>query len=192
MKKIYLLAYLTLFIPSAYAETSLAQIQTYLNGFKTLKGDFEQQSPNGSTLRGQFAIQKPGKIRLDYSPPSSQLIFSNDGILYIYDRSSRDLSQMDLSQSLAEFLLRKNINFDEEGVKVKKFVEYDDTVELTLQKEGSEDIGELTLVFQKKPLQLIQWAIVDAQNQTTIVDIDNLKRNETFHLTTDPSILIAP
>jgi outer membrane lipoprotein-sorting protein len=175
----------------ACAATSLEQIQTYLNGFKTLKGDFEQQSPNGSVVTGQFAIEKPGRIRLDYAPPSAQVIFSHDGVLYIYDRSSRDVSQMDLSQSLAEFLLRSHIDFESEGVKIKTFEEQDNTVELTLQKVGSEDIGELTLVFQRKPLQLIQWVILDAQNQRTIVDIDNVKRNQSFSLMTEPSEVMA-
>lgn len=187
----YVLFAFCLLIRPAFAETSLEQIQNYLNGFKTLKGDFEQQSPNGAVVKGRFAIQKPGKIRLDYAAPSSQIIFSHDGVLYIYDKSSRDVSQMDLNQSLAEFLLRSNIDFESEGIKIKRFEEEDNTVELTLQKAGSEDIGELTLVFQRKPLQLIQWVIVDAQNQRTVVDIDNLKRNQSFALTTDPNQIIG-
>lgn len=192
MKKAYLLGYIAMcmaFTP-VYAATSLEQIQTYLNGFKTLKGDFEQQSPNGSIVKGHFAIQKPGRMRLDYFN-SPQTIFSHDGILYIYDKSSQDVSQMELNQSLAEFLLRSDIDFDSEGIKIKRFEEDDKSVELSLQRVGSEDIGEITLFFQRKPLQLIGWSIVDAQNQRTVVDVDNLKRNQSFTMITDPSQIIG-
>jgi outer membrane lipoprotein-sorting protein len=187
----YVLLATSLLMQPAAAETSLKQLQNYMNGFKTLQGDFEQQSSNGDVVRGQFAIQKPGKIRLDYASPSSQVIFSNDGVLYIYDRTSRDVAQMDLSQSMAEVLLRSNIEFESEGVRIKKFEEEGNTVELTLQKVGSEDAGEITLVFQRKPLQLIQWVVVDAQNQQTVVDVNNLRRNQSFELMTDPNQIIG-
>lgn len=189
MRKAYFLSTIAIclcFTP-LHAATSLEQIQAYLNGFQTLRGDFVQQSPNG-TANGNFAIQKPGRMRLDYG---SQTIFSHDGVLYIYDKSSRDTSQMELSQSPAEFLLRSHIDFEQEGIRVKRFEEDDQTVELTLQKVGSEDGGDITLIFQKKPLQLVGWVVVDAQSQKTIVDVDNLKKNQSFTLITDPAQIIG-
>lgn len=186
MKSTYLLSFLTLvfFITPTYADTSLAQIEAYLNGFRTLEGDFQQNAPNGAS-QGRFAIRKPGKIRLDYD--SGQVIFSHDGVLYIYDPTSRDVSQINLNQSLAGFLLQDHINLNDATIKN----ENENTIEVVLQNPGSDDIGELTLVFQKKPLKLIQWSIVDAQNQTTDVHLNNLQKNTGIQIVTDPNTIMG-
>lgn len=189
MKKT-LFALLSILIHSSlYAQTSLSQIETYLNSIQTLQGNFQQMSPSGELMRGHFAIQKPGRMRLDYTSPSSQIIFAHEGQLYFYDQNTLDLSQTSLDQSLAEFLLRNNIEFNE-TIKVKSFVEDEETVALTLQKAGGEDLGELSLVFQLNPLRLIQWMIVDAQGQKTVVNLSNTKKNQSVQITTDPQQIV--
>jgi len=172
-----------------FAATSLETIENYLNGINSLQGQFEQLSPSGELLRGQFFIQKPGKMRLDYASPSSQLIFTHDGVLYFYDKRTKDLSHTPLEQSLAEFLLRREIKFNR-AIKIKKFEEDDRVVLLTLQKEGGEDLGALTLVFQLKPFQLIQWIIVDAQGKRTVVNLYKTKKNEKINFKTDPREIV--
>ena len=37
---------------------------------QTLVGDFVQVGPDGSRTEGQFYLQKPGKVRFEYNPPS--------------------------------------------------------------------------------------------------------------------------
>src|SRR5262245_12348856 len=101
MKKIYLFFFilcLTLRSPLHYV-TSLSDFDNYLNSIQALQGNFKQMSPSGELLRGHFAIQKPGRMRLDYAPPSTQIIFTHEGTLYFYDKKTGDLSQTPLDQS---------------------------------------------------------------------------------------------
>jgi outer membrane lipoprotein-sorting protein len=176
----------------SFAQTSLGKIEDYLNSFRSLHGDFQQLSPDGSLVSGDFFIDKPGRMRLDYKHPSSQIIFSHDGVLYLYDASTKEVSQTELSQSIADLLLREAVQLESNDVKIKNFEEDDQTVHLTLQKAGGEDLGELTLVFNQKPLKLIQWVIVDPQSQRTEVTVSNLQKNKPISKTTDPQEIIQP
>ena len=46
------------------------RVSTYLSNIRTLQGDFVQVGPDGGKSEGEFFIQKPGKVRFDYNPPS--------------------------------------------------------------------------------------------------------------------------
>src|ERR1700761_3625042 len=43
-----------------------AKISTYLSSLQTLIGNFVQVGPDGTKTKGQFFIQKPGKVRFEY------------------------------------------------------------------------------------------------------------------------------
>src|SRR5262249_57670234 len=45
------------------------KVSAYLSSIQQLVGDFVQVGPDGSRVRGEFYIQKPGKVRFDYEPP---------------------------------------------------------------------------------------------------------------------------
>src|SRR5512139_2584182 len=47
-----------------------AKISSYLSGLSTLVGNFVQVAPNGNRTTGEFHMQKPGKVRFAYDPPT--------------------------------------------------------------------------------------------------------------------------
>ena len=46
------------------------KVSAYLTNMQQLVGNFVQIGPDGSRVRGEFYIQKPGKVRFEYEPPS--------------------------------------------------------------------------------------------------------------------------
>src|SRR5262249_14220614 len=46
------------------------RINAYFTNMQTLVGDFVQIGPDGRRSEGQFYIQKPGKVRFEYNPPT--------------------------------------------------------------------------------------------------------------------------
>ena len=54
----------------ANQKAQAARVSTYLSSLQTLVGNFVQVGPDGSKTRGDFYIQKPGKVRFQYDPPS--------------------------------------------------------------------------------------------------------------------------
>jgi len=54
----------------ANQRTLAGKMSTYLSSISTLSGNFVQIGPNGAKTTGDFVIQKPGKVRFQYDPPS--------------------------------------------------------------------------------------------------------------------------
>src|SRR6266487_1554186 len=54
------------FTPTQRAQVD--KVSAYLSNMQQLVGDFVQLGPDGSRVRGEFYIQKPGKVRFEYEP----------------------------------------------------------------------------------------------------------------------------
>ena len=54
----------------ANQKAQAARVSAYLSSLSTLVGNFVQVGPDGSKTKGDFYIQKPGKVRFEYDPPS--------------------------------------------------------------------------------------------------------------------------
>lgn len=189
-----LIAFVTAFCLSwtTSEAVSLAQLEKALNNFKSLGGTFVQLSPSGERQTGRFKISKPGLLRLDYDAPSKQLIFSHAGVLYFYDRGSKDLAKMPLEQSMAHLLLTDHLRFDDK-VFVEAFEEDEEIVRLVLRKAAQMELGSLTLIFNRTTLDLIQWIIVDAHGQRTVVNLTTRHKSmKPMSIETNPRQLIGP
>lgn len=176
---------------SAANETAnLNQIQDYLNRTRSMEANFEQLSPNGELRTGLFELFKPGKLRLKYNK-SKESIFSDNGVMYFYNGSTKDLTQTQLDQTVADILISEFVMLDTPDIKIKKFEDDGVKVTLELSKANMEDAGSITLVFSKNPLKLVQWKVIDAQNQKTVVLLKNLKENTLKNLETDPGVIMG-
>jgi hypothetical protein len=65
----------------------LEKISGYLSGVQTLVGSFVQVGPDGRRVEGSFYIQKPGKVRFAYNPPSPIEIIADGSAVVVRDRS---------------------------------------------------------------------------------------------------------
>jgi outer membrane lipoprotein-sorting protein len=57
------------------------QIEDYLNNIRTIRARFRQVSSTGDVAEGYLYIQRPGRIRVEYDPPSPILIVSDGSFL---------------------------------------------------------------------------------------------------------------
>ena len=55
----------------------MQRINAYFNGITNLQGNFEQIESNNKHTKGRFYVQRPGKLRFDYDPPSSLRIVAD-------------------------------------------------------------------------------------------------------------------
>ena len=172
------------------AATTLQEIQDYLNQTRSMEAPFEQLSPNGENRLGNFKLLKPGKLLLQYNK-SKEKIFTHEGTMYFANGNTQDLTQTQLDQSIADILIAEFIVLDHPDILVGPFEDDGQKVSLTVRKRGMEEAGTMTLVFHKNPLKLVQWKIIDAQGQKTIVNLKNLRENTLKCLETDPGILIG-
>ena len=150
----------------------LAQVETYLNSIHTLRAHFQQVADNGTTDEGTVLLSRPGRMKIDYNPPSPHLIIADGTFLIYHEKRLNQTSYLPLGSSLAGFLVRDNIKLSGD-VTVTAFEQQKGVVRATLQKTDDPDAGQLTLVFSANPMQLRQWTVNDSQGGTIRITLVN-------------------
>src|SRR5260370_118533 len=69
----------------ANQKAQAARVSSYLSSLQTLVGNFVQVGPDGSKTKGDFYIQKPGKVRFEYDDPSPIAIIPDEPSLPLPD-----------------------------------------------------------------------------------------------------------
>ena len=151
----------------------LARVSGYLNGLKTVKARFVQVGPDGGVRTGTAVLQRPGKMRFQYSKPDSQLLVAGFGLLVYHDPQLNQTTNIPLSATPLGILLAQHVKLSG-PVTVTKVSQQSGEVEVTLIRTGKAAEGHLTLVFSTDPLALRQWRVTDAQGRTTQVTLYNL------------------
>lgn len=149
----------------------LEKASAYLNAIDTLQARFLQVDGRGGVAEGDLYIDRPGKMRLAYDPPTPILIVA-DGYYVIYvDLELGEPSYLDIDDTPAAFLLDPEWSFTDEGVTVKDIVRRPGVVEITAVRSDGLSAGELTFVFSDGPFELRQWRVKDAQSQEITVTL---------------------
>jgi outer membrane lipoprotein-sorting protein len=150
------------------------KISTYLSSIQTLVGDFVQVGPDGRRTEGQFYIQKPGKVRFAYNPPSPIDVVADGQSVVVRDRNLATQNLFPLSQTPLRFLLADHIDLMRDTNVIS--VSADDTF-ITLVIEEHQLVAgtsRLMMMFGAKDMQLRQWTVTDPQGYDTTVAIYNL------------------
>jgi len=156
----------------------LDKVSTYLSGLQTLVGNFVQIGPDGRRLEGTFSIQKPGKVRFDYKPPSQVDVIADGSSVVVHDHALETAEYYPLSQTPLRYLLAERIDLlrDTDVVSVSA----DDTFITVVIEETQLAIGtnRLMMMFDAKTVQLKQWTVTDPQGLDTTVAVYNLDPNK--------------
>jgi outer membrane lipoprotein-sorting protein len=155
----------------------ILRIGSYLNGITTLEAHFEQIAPNGSLSTGTVYIDRPGRLRFDYDPPSKVLLIAEDWRVIFYDGSIKQVNTIPLSQTPLAFLLADTIRLDKD-VDITRVVHRPGEVDLTLIRDGDADQGSVTLTFGDSPIELRRWSVTDAQGLVTRIILSDIVRGQ--------------
>jgi outer membrane lipoprotein-sorting protein len=158
----------------ANQKAQAARVSAYLSSLQTLVGNFVQVGPDGSKVKGDFYIQKPGKVRFEYDAPSPLAIISDGSSLVVRDRTLATQDIYPLSQTPIRFLLSDRIDLMKDTNVVS--VTADDLyISVTIEeKQTLIGTSRLMLMIGTKDGQLKQWTVTDPQGYDTTVAIYNL------------------
>lgn len=150
------------------------RVSSYLSNLRTLVGDFVQVGPDGSKSEGQLYLQKPGRVRFEYAPPSPIELVADGQSVVVRDRKLATQDLYPLGQTPLRFLLADRIDLmrDTHVVGV-----YTDNIFTTVVIEEKKTLGgthKLMLMFGAQDLQLKQWTVTDPQGFDTTVAVYNL------------------
>jgi outer membrane lipoprotein-sorting protein len=151
-----------------------ARVSNYLSSLQTVSGNFVQVGPDGSKVKGDFYIQKPGKVRFEYEPPSPIAIIADGSMLAVRDRKLATQDIYPLSQTPLRYLLSDRIDLLKDTNVVN--VTADDVfVSVTIEeKQALIGTSRLMLMIGAKDGQLKQWTVTDPQGYDTTVAVYNL------------------
>jgi outer membrane lipoprotein-sorting protein len=151
-----------------------ARVSSYLSSLQTVSGNFVQVGPDGSKVKGDFYIQKPGKVRFEYEPPSPIAIIADGSMLAVRDRKLATQDIYPLSQTPLRYLLSDRIDLLKDTNVVS--VTADDVfISVTIEeKQLLIGTSRLMLMVGAKDGQLKQWTVTDPQGYDTTVAVYNL------------------
>ncbi len=166
-------------VAQAAVDSSLvSSAEKYLNSITGLTGNFVQTA-NGKQEKGVFSMLRPGRVRLDYDNMPVQLI-ADGRDLYFFDKSLDQITTVPLTSTPAGILIRENIDLRNADINVMETQSSDDTFSLKMNLRGQEGVGNMTVVFDKSPVKLNSWTVVDATGAKTDVAFNNLKTKTNF------------
>ena len=175
----------------ALAQTELApedqalvqRARDYLQGLTAAQARFVQTDPRGQTSQGAFYLQRPGKARFAYDPPSGLTVVSNGKTVFVADSRLKTFNHYPLFATPLSIFLAKNIRLDR-GVEVTEVDRMSDGFTLVARDAQKEAAGSIALTFTDNPIALQGWAVTDAQHRTTRVQLVGLKRETSL----DPAL----
>ena len=168
----------------ANQKAQAAKVSNYLCSLQTLVGNFVQVGPDGTKTKAKIYIQKPGKVRFEYDPPTPIAIIADGSSLAMRDRNLATQDIYPLSQTPLRFLLSDRIDLLKDANVVN--VTSDDLFVSVTIEERRALIGttRLMLMVGAKDGQLKQWTVTDPQGYDTTVAIYNLDSTKKV----DPSL----
>jgi outer membrane lipoprotein-sorting protein len=158
----------------AAQRAALERVNAYLNGVSFLVGDFVQVGPDGGRTEGNFYLQKPGKIRFEYNPPSPVELIANGSAVAVRDRKLATQDIYPLSQTPLRFLLTEKVDLLRDANVIG--ITQDDLFISIVIEEKTVVTGthRLMIMFGVQDNQLKQWTITDPQGYDTTIAIYNL------------------
>jgi len=160
-------------------QKDVTRIEAYLNALKSVSANFLQVGDSGALRHGHIDIQRPGKMRVVYDAPDKDFIIADGTFLNMWDGELEQQTSVPIGSGIADFILRDKVALSGDVV-ITRFAYYPAKIEVSLIAPKEPEEGELTLVFEDKPLLLRQWRVVDTQGHTTGVNLEDAHEGVSF------------
>jgi outer membrane lipoprotein-sorting protein len=155
-------------------EALVQRAQTYLDGLTTATGRFVQTAPDGRESTGTVWLQRPGRARFDYDPPSGVQIAADGHVVTEVDTRLRTIHSYPLGTTPLSLFLARRVALDE-GARVEAVRRTPDGFEVDVR-DGRRRRGGIALQFRNAPLALAGWIVTDARGAKVQVRLTHLER----------------
>jgi outer membrane lipoprotein-sorting protein len=146
----------------------------YLSSLQSLTGNFVQIGPDGSRSVGKFYLQKPGRVRFEYGPPSPIEVIADGYYVIVRDRNLATQDLHPLSQTPLRYLLADQIDLARD-TKVTAVSQDNAFITVTIEeRQLLVGTSRLALMFSAKDMQLREWTVTDPHGYKTMIAVYNL------------------
>lgn len=160
---------------SAEDRALVDQASAYLQNLTSAQGTFTETGPGGQTHRGRFWLQRPGKMRFEYTTPEGLLVVSDGNNVSRYDPRISTFRQVPLGQTPLSTFLSRNVRLAED-VRVDRVTRSrGGAFAIVARDRRRPNEGSAVLAFAGSPMRLQEWTLIDAQGQRTRVQLNTLQ-----------------
>lgn len=170
---------------NAQQKAELDKISAALNAIHTMKGGFVQIDPNGGLEQGKFYIEKPGRMRFEYDPPTPTLIVSNGTTIAVKNTKLDTVDRYPLVSTPLDLVLSDQLDLKSNNA-VTSIEHRGGSIILKAHSSDKRVQGDITLVFSDPGLELRQWTVIDPQGLSTTVALRNVETG----ISLDPSLFV--
>jgi len=168
-------------------KADIARIEGYLNSVSTMKASFQQVTESEGLAFGRIYLRRPGRLRVEYDPPSEILLIADGTLLSYYDAELNHIEQVPLKLSPMWFLLRDDVELGGD-VTVTTFKKAANAILIGMVQSDEPDAGSVTLELGDNPLELTQWTITDPAGTEVRVGLFNTE----FGMPLEPALFATP
>ena len=151
----------------------VARIVDYLQGLTSARSGFVQTDARGARSEGTFYLQRPGRARFDYDPPSGLVIASDGRNVTVVDRRLKTRHVYPLGATPLGLFLARTIRLDR-GVAVRQVIREAGSVTIVAEDARHKSRGQIALTFSENPLALTGWELKDARGGVVKVRLEGL------------------
>ncbi len=157
-------------------KTVVSTVEKYMTGVDTVQARFVQTAPDGTQRIGTFYMDRPGKMRFEYDPPVKDMVVADGVQLFYYDGELKQTSSAPVGQTLADFLLRKDIKLSGD-IQVVGVQQGGGLIQVIVTQKADPNAGTMTIGFRDQPFELKKWRITDGSGQITEVELFDVQQN---------------
>ncbi|MFC3613136.1 outer membrane lipoprotein carrier protein LolA [Lutimaribacter marinistellae] len=182
MKQIALALAFVAAAPAAWAERlPLADISAYLNRLTTIETTFTQVNQDGSTSTGTLWLQRPGRMRFEYSPPNQAVVVAKAGSVIVHDpKSNQPPDQYPLNRTPLSLVLAERVDLGRANMVVGHSFDGTATV-VTAQDPKHPEYGRIEMSFTDNPVELRKWTTYDSAGTKTTVLLGPLTKGRSLN-----------
>ena len=153
----------------------LNQAQSYLQNLTAAQGTFVETGGGGQRREGRFYLQRPGRMRFEYTTPAGLLVVSDGSNVKRWDPRLEVFRQVPLGQTPLSTFLARNVRLDQ-GVTIERVTRMQSgAFAITARDARRPRDGQVILAFAGNPLRLQEWTITDAQGARTRTQLTTLQ-----------------
>ena len=156
------------------AAEAVARANAWLDAMRVMTADFVQVGPDGRRSEGELSVERPGRMRFEYTEPPRFEIVADGRSVAVIDRKLDTQDEYFIAQTPLKFLLADHIDIARD---TRVLSVADEGNAVTIEIEDRAALGgtaHLTLVFDASTFALKRWTVIDAQGFQTVVTLSNL------------------
>lgn len=158
----------------------LAAVSQRLAQIRTLEADFVQRNSDGSSSTGKMSVQRPGKMRMEYTGPNAPLVIVGSDQIAIYDGPRDKTPEVyPLRKTPLWLVLRPDVNLTR-GKGVRRAWAQGGRYYVHTTDPNMPEAGEITFQFGGSPLMLQGWESKSNSGERVTVALTHIRIGGSF------------